>query len=275
MRVAIYPSILYGADFIRESVESILPYVDKVYAVLMQRPWGNTAGVVYKNEWIPWPARFDDTRERLADLPVIPIETYKFSPWNRWGFAVELVREFCTPDEIVLIDPDCVFSNEEGELTFAEWDENPYVWAQPKQIELWRTPAWQVTRPRSMVWLARNDLALINYPDPPRDDRIERPKMQKLLGSVHNMGFCVSEQAMKWKHLTALAFAPVVNESLPNPDWFETKWLNWRPGMRDLEISIGCESGISEAVRYDTTELPMSIKKRYDAGEWARIEGVK
>lgn len=274
MRVAVYPSVLYGSDFIKESIESILPHVDLVYVVLMTRPWGNTKGVIYQDKWVAWPDKFDNTREKIAELNqprlVRTIETYKESPWNRWGFAVAIVRELCTPTEILLIDPDCVFTTNNIEQVIANWQAHAdYQWASVEQVELWRTPAWQIDRARQMVSLHRGDLNLLVS-----NTAETRPKSHLLQGRVHNLGFCCSPQNTLWKHLASMAFSPVIGESIPNPRWYEEKWLNWEPGVRDLEPSLRCESAISHAFPYDIDGLPASIKKRYDAGEWPLWERV-
>jgi hypothetical protein len=313
-RAAIYTSVLYGEDFIVESLQSVLPYVDRAFVVMMAEPWGRTEGVDYRGEWVPWPfesqvgpvradrlqsiyghnrmilptyycvplARvFDRTREvvrAMGDDRVEIVETYKRTPWNRWGYAVnEVLRgaheyEF---DEVVLIDPDCVFHADQAASAIREWEAHPeYQWASCGQIELWRTPAWQVMRPRSMVSLHRGDLSLISSPEPPAKRERPAPLTHQLAARVHNLGFCVSEQTMRWKHLTALAFSKVVGESPPNPDWLEKKWLSWHPvkNNRHLEVSLGSESAIDEARPYDVAQLPESIRRRWDAGEWSKLE---
>lgn len=272
MRIAIYSSVLYGSDFIVESIRSILPHVDLVYVVLMTRPWGGTSGVTYNGEWVPWPDKFDDTREKLAAMNeprVKVVITYKDSPWNRWGYALDLVQTLCPGiTEIVFLDPDCVFRDEDADMIFDDWAAHPdFQWASVPQIELWRTPAWQIKRPRMMASLHRGDLSLIS--DEKRKQLgVKVPLSHTLAGRVHNFGFCCSPRNTRWKHLCSMAFSPVIGESIPNPRWYEVKWLNWKPGIGDLEPSIRCESSIREAVPYNIDKLPASIKKRYDAGEW-------
>lgn len=267
MRVALYPSVLYGADFIIESIESVGRFVDAIHVVMMKRPWGGTNGVSYRNSWISWPDHFDETREKIASLrnPMVSVITaQKFSPWNRWGYAVSLLN--LKDDEVVILDPDCVFAADEAARAFAAWDAHPeYQWASVPQVELWRTPEWQVERPRSMVSFHRGDLSLISD-DVRRTRGVEPPPMHALPGFVFNLGFCVSESAMRWKHLTACAYSPVIDESRPNPDWFDDKWRTWHPerNNRNLEISVGREGAIPCAVPYlgaVPSEIVDSIRK--------------
>ena len=153
------------------------------------------------------------------------------------------------------------------------WEAHPeYRWAAPGQIELWRTPAWQVDRQRQMVSLHRGDLSLLSH-----STEVTRPLTHSLPGRVHNLGFAVSAKTMRWKHLCALAFSPIVGESIPNPSWYEKKWLAWHPETNncDLEVSLGCEAGIVRAVPYDVAGLPASILARYRAGEWAKTTSAE
>ncbi len=84
----------------------------------------------------------------------------------------------------------------------------------------------------------------------------------KLDAEVHNCGFCVSENAMYWKHLTGIAFAKTIKDSIPNENWYEDKWLNWdfKRNNENLEISKGYESDIPAAIPYDVKMLPEALK---------------
>ncbi len=280
-RVAVYPSVLYGEDFIVESLQSVLPHVDRAFVVMMQRPWGGTTGVQYKGEWVPWPEKFDETRERIAamrDPRVEVVEAQKFSPWNRWGYGVNIVvRSLCEFDEVVVMDPDCVFAEDQAALAFAEWGEMPRcegsTWASPRQVELWRSPEWMIERQRQMVFFIRGDLSTLNFPDPPGSGPVRHPPIRPLEAHVHNLGFCVSPKNMRWKHLCAMSFSPVVGESIPRPEWYEDVWLKWdTTNNRDLDISVGCEKAIPRAVLADTSKLPDSIWKRLVVdGEWSEF----
>jgi hypothetical protein len=77
-----------------------------------------------------------------------------------------------------------------------------------------------------------------------------------------NFGFCVSPHVMYWKHLTSMAFSKIIGDDQPNPDWYE-KWLTWKPGILNLEISQGYEHYISHAFEYNVNELPEIIKEKY------------
>ncbi len=80
---------------------------------------------------------------------------------------------------------------------------------------------------------------------------------------VYNFGFAVSEKTMYWKHMTAIGFSQKIKDSPPNEDWYEEKWLNWNPSLRNLEISRGSEHLIPMAIPMpDKYDIPQSVKER-------------
>lgn len=247
MRVAIYSSVLYGEDFIVDSIKSIIDYVDRVFVVLAERPWGNTNGIYYKGSWVEWPEKFDETESKISSLDkVVVVKGHKYTPWCRHGYGAMLVlgKLKYKPNEILFIDPDCIFSKDEAAGFFSNWDNSNYQWAVPHQIEFWKTTEYQIKRNRPMVSIHR-DLNCMPGMVHTRIDRVDN--------YLFNLGFCVSEKNMKWKHLTSLAFSDVTGESVPNPDWYENKWLSWDfvNNNCNIDVSLGCESAISCAIPYE------------------------
>lgn len=269
-RVAIY-RVLYGEDFIQESIKSILPFVDKVFVIKSEKPWGNTKGVNYKGKYIEWPTKFDNTREKLKELnlPISKLEViddYFPTPAGQLTYIVNnLILNRCRPREIVFIEPDHVFSYIEATNAFDCWDIYSGNVASTKQIELWKYPTFRIPeRPnRTSILFYR----IFGQPLPPTGfNGAIGEDLHRLNATVHNLGFCLSDEIMYWKHLTALAFSRIVGDSEPNEAWYEEKWLNWdlEKNNKDLEISKGYEWVIPCAVPYDVNNLPELIKNKYN-----------
>src|SRR6185369_15649786 len=127
--VAIY-RILYGEDFVQESIRSVLPYVDRVVVAKAERPWGKSEGVLWDGEWVPWPTKFDNTREKIAELREPRVEVivdYWPEPANQHQHIVNhIVLPKYLADEVVFIEPDHVFSEAEAQAAFGEWDETAF-----------------------------------------------------------------------------------------------------------------------------------------------------
>ena len=275
MRVAIY-RVLYGEDFIQESIRSILPHVDQVVVAMARRPWGSSKGVTYEGAWVPWPDRFDETRDKLSALAEPRVEVIEDTwpmPANQHQHLVnDRVSPKYRPEEVVLIEPDHVFHEDQAERAFSEWNVTS-IWrtrqASTRMIELWRSPAWRIAqRHRPSVMFHR----LFGHPmrQTSGDGGQAGQSTFWLKAEVHNLGFCFSEKVMRWKHLTALAFSDEIGDAPPDPAWL-ARWLAWKPGDRDLEVSLGGQHTISEAVPYDLNALPARIRARYDAGEWRHL----
>ena len=264
--VAVY-RILYGEDFIQESIRSILPYVDKVFIVKAEKPWGNTRGVTYKGQWVSWPEEFDKTREKIRELnesKVEIIDDYWPTPKGQLTHIVnDLILKRCKPYTVVFIEPDHVFSAEEAEKAFTSWHLYSGPQATTRQVELWKTPEFCVPeRPnRTSVVFHR----ILGSPMGETGFNGASEGIHRLPAKVHNLGFCLSPQNMYWKHLTALAFSRIVGDSPPNEDWYENKWLGWdeKGNSVNLEISLGYEWTIPLALRYNTEYLPESIRIKY------------
>lgn len=262
MRVACY-RVLYGEDFIQESIRAILPYVDRVVVALAPRPWGTSTGVTYKGEWVPWPEKFDDTREKIAALNephVLVIDDFWPTPANQHQHIVnDLVLPRFAATEVIFIEPDHVFAKRDAFKAFVEWGRCPAPQATTRMIELWRTPQWRIAeRHRPSVIFQR-----INGPIGPTSGDGGRQGVSStwLHSEVHNLGFCFSDRVMKWKHLSAIAFSPEIHDAPPDVDWLD-RWRSWHPteNNKDLEISLGGQHTITHAFPYTPPgDLPESI----------------
>lgn len=265
--IAVYRA-LYGEDFFLESARSILPHVDRIVLVLAPRPWGTSKGVTWKGEWIEWPEKFDGLSDLAFQLfdqghNVDVIVDFFPTPFGQYQHIVDRVLGPLAylPSDVIFIEPDHVFTEVQAASAFAEWRACEYSQATTTQVELWAPPGhkpeWRVPfRPgRASVEFYRNVRA---------GTPLGRG-LHPLLSTVHNFGFCFSEKTMRWKHLTALAFAQEISDCPPDPKWLEDKWLTWHPteNNHNLEIALGLGDKIPKAVPYDPALLPESIKRRY------------
>jgi hypothetical protein len=265
-RVAVY-RVLYGEDFIQESIRSILPHVDRVFVVKAEKPWCNTDGVSYKGQWVSWPEKFDDTRNKVLALNeprVEIIDDYWPTPKGQLTHIVnDLILPRVKPQNVVFIEPDHVFSEEQAREAFANWELYSGTQASTRQIEHWKSPLWMVPeRPnRTSVVFHR----IFGHPMGETGFNGASEGIHRLPAFVNNLGFCISDKAMYWKHLTALAFGKIIGDSPPNEAWYEEKWLSWNPDTnnRNLEISLGYEWAIPKAVPCPTHLIPLSVWQKF------------
>ena len=139
------------------------------------------------------------------------------------------------------------------------YDDSSYKLVTAGQVELWRRFDWRVPyRPgRAASFIL--DLTQ------PRLGNHETADIQ-----VHNLGFCVSDRNMFWKHMVGLGISGPLKDSIPNEAWFEQKWLGWHPktNNQDMEISLGAERNIPYAVPYPQEELPHYLLDGMSLEKW-------
>lgn len=242
---------LYGEDFIQQSINSIIDYVDKILIVWDNKVWGDVQGCNYKGQFIKYPDKFDNILEKIKELQsnkIILHYDHVFSPFGQHEHIIKnILPIYGNPEELMIIEVDQVFRKDQLEKALNEFNSIDCSKLITKQIEIWKMNYRVPERIRPGVeFIKKDDKKPIYWSDT----------------YVHNMGFSFSDKIMYWKHLTALGFSSIIKDSLPNENWYEEKWLKWDfyTNNNDLEISKGCEKNIPYVIPYLKEELPESIK---------------
>jgi len=267
MIYAIY-RCLYGEDFIQESIDSIIDYVDKVFIFWDDTPWGDINHCIYKGERVYFPKTFDNIIDKIKELnneKIVFIYDHRKNNLNQFTYLVNehILPNYNRPDEIMVIEVDHVFSKEQLEKTLRIFRSNNIRHCHTLQIEVWKGFKHRVPLRRG-----RYGVVLWNMKDLKRLPETKRQGnasgMEWIDSYVYNLGFAVSEKAMFWKHMTAIGFSQIIGDSPPNESWYDDKWLSWNyeTNNTNLEISKGYESAISRVVEYDWKNLPKSIKQK-------------
>lgn len=262
--------VLYGEDFIQESIKSIAEYVDKIFIFWTDRPWGDVSSCFYKGREVLFPRPVDDALGKAMALGLPKLEIlhdHVYCPKNQFTHWVNdrILPCYARPDIVLMIEPDHVFRRDQAEGFLPEFISSGHRAATTLQIELWRTPLWRLPpRPRgsTTIW----DLRGIDQV--PQTGTLAGPvdfELGTLSTFVHNLGYCRSDKLMFWVHLIAVAYAPVVGDSIRNENWYEEKWLGWDPleNNSNLEPSTGAEHHIPYAEPYPVAELPEVIRAKY------------
>ncbi len=250
MLYAVYRA-LYGHDFFEASVKAIADVADKIIVVMDSRPYPDgVRPMVYSKAH----RLMEEAAKDYADH----VHYWHYSnPVNQYTDMVErYVKRFHgIPDELMCLDVDHVFRTDHLWQALTEFRAGGYRCADTRQVEVWRGFKHRVPeRPQRAGVTLWNMRGLSGLPDTAHLARTG--DMQRLQAFVHNLGFAVSPETMKCKHEISCANT---QDSMPNPDWYEKKWLNWTPDMKDLEISAGYEHDIPYLEPYDPKELPEAI----------------
>lgn len=288
--VAIY-RLLYGSDFIGESLASIHPYCDAVLCFVGHEMFGGRRVVRYggRDVYLPhdvdgvggriesW-ARANDPDGRVRVVPH-PCPTRLR---NQVGTLVNeevLPRFDCT--HVLFVECDEVWHRDAIEALLdlaARTDDDEYM---ASTVLFWRSPRFASTRPdpHAVLRTVRD-----GRPIPPTGcalacadavvSRRHDPRVR-----VHNLGFAASERTLFWKHITALGFSRDQGlDDPPREDWFERTWRDWhwrRNPRTDLCPSAGHEHAFPPAREHPADDLPEPVRRRWreqPLAEWRAQE---
>ena len=249
----------YGEDFIRQSIESIYDVVDKLYIFAADRPWGDITEVTYKGKSHEIPNPIDNSLGVINELianyhrKISLSSYYQYTPDNQFTniynhLVLPNLNPNSKPDIIILMEPDMIWPWKELTNMLTWCENNRFDCICSKQLEYWKTTEHYLpmrSRPGAIFYDMRNRDFL---PITGKNGSIRSRKFMDY--TLLNMGFCLSERNMFWKHLIGIGMSGKIHDSKPNENWYEDKWLNWdfNKNNRDLEISKGYEHNIPFAL---------------------------
>lgn len=261
--------LYYGRDLILKSIDSIIDHVDRVF-VFFTGPIANVTHYEHEGIRFKFPEDPDGAKQQV-------IEAYSGNDkvlCRRWedgnprgmfsAFINDLIlKSFPNPDAILINEFDHVWKDLPEALQHWREERNHFVsrCSKVEQVELWKPPHadqyWKIPerpdRVGPLLWDMREgpiEQTIFHGQSPLGVNVISG------VGGVHNFGYCMAEETMWWKLRTALAYSPVIGDSLPRADFIENVWGCWKPGDRDLEISDKWRSAIPEVEPYPQEEVP-------------------
>jgi hypothetical protein len=292
---------LYGEQFVKESIESILDYADKVFVFWTNKPFGSVRFAEYKNELIKIPKKIDNLVERIQEIDSDKVVlTQKHYKTNINQFTLMYNRDikphYGDCDILMMMEVDHVFRKDQIELALNEFIETDVPCATTEQWEIWKgfkhcIPQWNdpkvplILKKRSSIydevlyniWTKENPrkrLCTMLWNIKKVGGKLPITGMHcntevvpyRLKARTHNFGFAWSYKLQYWKHIITLGMQIKIKDTHSNDNWLEEKWLNWdyEKNNKYLEQSIGYEFMIPKAVAYDHNELPDSIKSNLD-----------
>jgi len=238
--IAVYRN-LYLWDYWHSSVQSVRKVVSKVYAVVDTVPWGDVEVTEDAKKAI------GKTLEVASAVADVVIHDHVPSPINQF---THVLNDLIPGDEpVMVIEADMVWRQDQLSSALKEAAGHPC--SMSRQVEIWKGLRHRVperpNRTGCVFWFKR--------PLPATMHQANISGMHVLRAFVHNFGFAVSPATMLVKDQIAKAMSAKIGDCLPNPKWID-RWMDWKPGDKDLEISAGYEHDIPEAVPYPQEELP-------------------
>lgn len=257
--------IHYGIDFLKQSIESVEDWADKIYICYSLFPWTRDTHVLYKgvNTTLSNPENVEDFLNNNFDnnKKIIFLNEEFDTPKHQFRKLFEKISnlEGYTPKTCLFIEPDMVFVKGDLHKLHDELAQENYDNISTRQVELWKNFNWRIPqrdRVGPTLWnIDKKSDFNTHFGTTSEDGKIV--SSSRIVN--YNFGFCIHKHTMLYKHLTALSFSAKIGDSLPCPDWYEDKWLNWSPETMNIEISLNYKHTIHKAIPY---ELDYNFKKQ-------------
>ena len=250
MRTVAIWRLYYGADWIEESIRRVAPHVDACVVFFT----GPLAGVSrWTEDWPRDPDGAKKTIELLTDLPVSfcevpPDEWQHRGQFSRFvnGFVL---REWPNTETVLINEYDHLWRDLGSALEgWARFREGLSVGrcAKVQQVELWKPPhvsefyeiPHRPQRVGPIFWDTRaGEIPETVFHGIPA--AAPYVPMLHLLTPPLNVGYCTSERTMRWKMKCGLLLGELAGQdSVQDPRWVDDVYLAWKPGDRNLEISL-------------------------------------
>ena len=144
--------LLYGEDFIKESIESIIDHVDKIFIFWSNKPFQSVEKVIFKGEEIFFPDKFDNSVEIVKNIKsdkIVLIERHFNENTNSFTtmYNEHIAVDYDECDILMMIEVDHVFRKDQLELALDEFISGDVPAATTEQWEIWKgfnhcVPQW-------------------------------------------------------------------------------------------------------------------------------------
>jgi hypothetical protein len=276
--VAIY-RLLYGSDFIGESLESVYPWCSKILCFVGHEMFGGLRAINYFGHDVYLPHDIDGVTEAIqrwkrGNDPQDKVELID-NPYAALlkGQVSEMINNIVIPryecSHVLFVEADEVWRRDAIARLFdvaSSTDDDEYM--APACHLFWRSPAYRSIRNNPAAVLralkGRRSIGPTWHALTSASEKLRRREDPAV--RIHNFGYAASERTIFWKHMTALSFSRDRKlDSPPREEWFEEVWRawSWSANRRtDLCPSIGFEDAFSPAEEYPFAELPEPMQRR-------------
>jgi len=237
---AIY-RMYYGEDFIRPSILSVLPFVDKVFIFRAFKPFGH---VTHFLDGTKIPRVLDKCDGEVADIKrdavavnVIYDDKCSGKPDNQFTnlYNIYIAPNYEPPDAVLIMEPDMVWPKGELAEFIMDLKIHDIGSLNANQVEFWHNNKWRI--PKRKRWSAiLHRLSLDRMvPTGKSGETMMTPQSS---ATVHNFGFCLKPRNMMLKVEIAKAYGQKIDAE-PYENWYKEVWYDWHPktNNKNLEIS--------------------------------------
>lgn len=259
MTVALY-RMYYGEDFIHESIKSIIDQVDLILIGVSFRPWSGISEVDVRGNKIKIPIPIDQGKEIVTGLSqknpgkIIVFDYFQDRPDNQFTNMYSYKVDVFNPDFLIIMEPDMIWpkANDDIKKITGAMKEKKIPSVCTFQVEHWKQYRYMIPirqRPGAIIYNIR---IIGGMPTTGKNGMALSLPVPYINYHIHNMGFCYTPQNMWWKHWIGIMNNRYIQDSEPDPEWFDSKWISWDYNLNNinLEISRNYRHTIPKAILY-------------------------
>jgi len=292
--VAIY-RLLYGSDFIGESLASIYPHCERILCFVGREMFGGRRTIKYFGHDVYLPHDIDGLTDAIHAWKAAndPDNKVRVLPNPHATLLKGQLQAMINGEVIPRYDPTHVLFVESDEV----WHENTiktlFQIAQESDADeimaaacylFWRSYKYCSTRTNPYAVMralkGRKNIGPTGHALGSAGNDVKRHNDDRL--KIHNFGFAASERTIFWKHLTGLSFGRDLNLDSPSrEEWFEDVWRPWNGVSNrrtDLCPSIDHVHAFAPAQDYPFEQLPKLMQQRIKSNplsDWVKLNALE
>jgi len=262
MIYAVY-RVYYGEDYIVESINSVLPYVDKVIIMWKDKPWRGVTHIEHNGKKVPVKDPIDNVLYKIMQLKKNSqkIEfVYDEGDGPERQFSThgnKVIELYGKPDFLIQLQTDHVYRDGAIPVLLDELENSGHTLGIARQVYLWKNPGWRIPESysRDLVgsWFwhtAQLDSIPIIDVDNFGGARIACNAVWLEKEPTFNTGYAIKNENMFWRFYTRLANGI----DTPMKGWYEEVYSVWDADEHNV-IGWGM-AGYS----YDYAAIPMDVE---------------
>ncbi len=279
--VAFY-RLLYGADFLKESLDSIYQHVDKILFFCTNKVWKGIESVTYFGKQVYIPHAIDNSLDIIEnyvknhdpDRKIVMLTDYFDSPANQITHLINTkIMVNYNPEFVLYVEPDEIYSRKNIEKLLEKPRQHPRSYG----FAIYRKEYWKSWKYHYLYKSNRQRLYVMN--NTTEGGKVHRRKIQQsncggneisnIISCndlwVDHLCYASSPKTIFWKHICGLGFSPGI-DSMPREDWFEEIWMKWdykTNRIKGLCPAQEAPHAIPDVELTEFEDLPEVLQERY------------
>lgn len=233
-KVIAYIPLFYGSCYLKEAIQSVAPFVDKIMVFYTDRPsYGFGTEITCP-----------DTEEKLRNIAESESDKIQWvkGQWSTEGEHREEILKYSNGYDVILtFDADEVFNQDDLPVALENVSRGTSrYWGVEGYINFWKTFDWEVKdffRPIRFINLKEGNFG-----------------QSEVHQTIYHFSCCQSDEIMNFKYEVH------GHKNEISCDWLRDKYYAWTPENKITFLHPSSQQVWGDAFAYDKTQLPQSLK---------------